>query len=188
MARSGMSNLLTRTRRMVDDTGTAVWTDDQLQDILDEHRLFVHREPLERIKRLTSGTSHVYTTFRSRYDNFEEVTSGTAVFQVEDSAGSQKGTANWSANYINGVVEFTADQEGTSIYLTGYSYDLAGAAAQAWRERMAKVSSYYDFQADGHRLSRTQWFDHCQRMAAYYDQQARPITVRSWQIASADQY
>jgi hypothetical protein len=180
MAREGMSNLLTRFRRLVDDSGTAVWTQDQLQDVLDENKTRVWREPLEVDMTRTSGTTYVYTEYHSRYDNFEE--GGTAYFKIEDSAGSARGTADYTVDYIAGRVTMNADQEGTALYLTAWSYDMNAAAAQCWRERATKVSSYYDFQADGVRMNRSQWFQHCQETAAMYAKQSRPVTVRQWHV------
>lgn len=178
MARSGMANLLLRTRRMVDDTGTAVWTDDQLQDILEEHKWRVQRERLEMEKTLTAADSCEYKVYHSRFDNFEE--GGTAYFNVEGADGTQRGTVTYTADYVRGIVTMTADQAGSALYLTGWSYDLGGGAAQCWRERMGKVSSYYDVQADGHKISRSQWFKHCKDMAAELDSQSRALTVRQW--------
>jgi len=178
MARSGMANLLARTRRFVDDSGTATWTDDQLQDILDAHKYRVQREYLEMERTLVSADDYEYKIYHSRYDNYEE--GGTVYFNVEGVSGSQRGTADYSADYIRGVVAMTADQEGSALYLTGWSYDLNAAAADCWRERASKVSSYYDVQADGHRLSRSQWFEHCQEAAKMYDARARAVTVRGF--------
>lgn len=181
MARSGMSNLLARVRSMVDDAGTAVWTDDQLQDVLDQHKLRVWRERLEMEKTYVNASTTEYRRYHSRWGDYEEVTSGTAYFQIEDSSGNQRGTADYTADYVRGVIEMAADQEGTALFLSGWTYDLAGAAAQAWRERAGKVSSYYDVQADGHKLSRSQWMQHCVQMAQVYASQARPMVVRAWQ-------
>lgn len=163
---------------MVDDSGTAVWTTSQLQDVLDMHKFHIHREELEREKTMLSGTAYEYRVFHSRWGNLEG--GGSATFKLEDSAGAQRGTATYSADYLRGVVTMTTDQLGTAIYLTGWTYDLNAAAAQCWRERAGNVASYYDVQADGHKLSRSDWFAHCSQMAEMYDRQARPVTVRPW--------
>lgn len=178
MARDGMADLLTRLRRLVDDSGSAVWSDNELQDVLDEHKLRVWREPLDTNQTLTSGTTYIYVEYRSQYKNLEA--GGTAYFKVEDASGQARGTANYTVDYINGVVTMADDQKGTALYLTGYSYDLMGAAAQAWRERATKVASYYDAMFDDQRLSRAQWFDHCLELAEHFSMQARPIRGRLW--------
>ena len=179
MSRSGMANLIDRLRDMVDDGSATVFNNDQLQVILDANKLRVQRENLERERTNTSGTAYVFKTFHSRFRDFEE--GGTAYFNLEDSGGSQRvPSTDYAVDYVGGVVTMTADQGGTGLFLTGWSYDLAGAAAQAWMQRAGKVSSYYNVNVDGHQMSRSQWFDHCERMEQLWASRSRPITVRAW--------
>ena len=174
MARSGMSNLITRWRRMVDDAGTAVWSDDQAQQLLDDNRVTVYAESLTAIAQDIGST--VYLVYYSRYGNQEEIASGTAVWRLFDANGSTVGTANYSTDYQRGIVTFTADQMGSARYLDFRAYDLAGAAADAWRQRAGMQADGYDFSADGATFNRSQWFKHCHDMAATYDRQ-RVTTV-----------
>ena len=176
--RTGMVAIEGRLRRLVDDAGTAVWTTTELQDVLDAHKYRVHREQLERERTVLTDSAYEYRIFHSRWQNLEA--GGSATFKLEDSAGTQKGTAECSADYLHGVITMTADQGGTALYLTGWTYDVPAAAADCWRERASKVASYYDAAADGHKLSRSQWFAHCAQMAEMYDRQSRPVTVRPW--------
>lgn len=174
MARAGMSNLISRWRRMVDDAGTAVWSDDQAQELLDDNRVTVYSESLASIAQDIGST--VYLVYYSRYSNHEELASGTTVWRLFDANGSTIGTANYSVDYQRGVVTFAADQQGSARYLDARSYDLAGAAADAWRQRAAMQADGYDFSADGASFNRSQWFKHCQQMAEGYDRQ-RVTTV-----------
>jgi hypothetical protein len=175
-----MANVLARLRGMVDDAGTAVWTNDQMQDVLDQRKLEVYGELLEYERTPIGSGTYVYTRYRSRWGDLEEATSGTAYFRIFDSAGSQRGTAAYTADYLRGVFDFAADQMGTELYLIAWSYDLNGAAADLWRQRAGKVASYYDVKADGHSLSRSQWRKACIEQADAYAQQSRPVTVRQW--------
>lgn len=181
MARSGMYDLILRVRNLTDTAGTAgtaIWTDEEIEDTLDDHKYRVHREELEREKTYLTNTTYEYKIFHSRFRDFEQ---GTACFQVADSAGSARVlTTDYTADYQRGVVTTVADQAGTTLYLTGWSYDLNGAAADLWRMRAGKVSSYYSVDMDGHRLSRSDWFKHCSEMAEMYDRRSRPVTVRPW--------
>ena len=181
MARSGMYDLILRVRNLTDTAGTAgtaIWTDEEIEDTLDDHKYRVHREELEREKTYLTNTTYEYRVFHSRYRDYEQ---GTAYFQVADSAGSARVLAtDYTADYQRGVVTTVTDQAGTTLYLTGWSYDLNGAAADLWRMRAGKVSSYYSVDMDGHRLSRSDWFKHCSEMAEMYDRRSRPITVRPW--------
>lgn len=176
--RVGMLDLIGRLRRLVDDGTAGIWEDEELQDILDLHKFRIYREQLEPERTMLSSTDYEYRIFHSRWENLEA--GGSATFKLEDSAGTQKGTATYSADYLHGVVTMTTDQEGTALYLTGWTYDLNGAAADCWRERASKVASYYDVQLDGHSLNRSQWFKHCADMADMYNRRARARTVRLW--------
>lgn len=177
MARTGMANLISRLRVTIDDAGTVLFSDNELQTTLDEHKWRVDFEPLEYEYSHIAGGSVEYKVYHSHYTNYEE---GTALFEVEDSAGSERGTADYTADYVTGMVTFTADQNGTALYLTGWSYDLNGAAADCWGARMAKVASRYDVNLDGHNLSRSQLIGQCKQMADYYSQRARPKQVRMY--------
>ena len=182
--RSGMTNIIRRLRRLVNDGTAGVWEDQDLQDVLDQHKIHVVREYLEPQKNYLSGTAYEYRLFASRWADFEENGSGTAYLKLEDGGGSQRtygtATAQWTMDYIRGLVTMGQDQAGTAMYLTGWSYDLNGAAAELWRERAGQVASFYDVQADGHRLSRSQWMTHCLKMADEMDKRARPVTVHQW--------
>lgn len=178
MARDGMANLIARLRRAVDDTGSAtVWSDNQLQDALDAHRERVHRENLLMEDAYTDAGSVTYYNYQSRFGNFEE---GSAVFELEDGAGLSRAAGAYTVNYINGSFTMDSNQAGTALYLTGWTYDLNGAAAELWTERAGKVSSYYNVGLDGHTLSRAQWFDHCEKMAEFYARMARPKIVKAF--------
>lgn len=176
--RSGMAHLVTRLQRIVDDTAESVWTTQELQDTLDEHKIRIWRELLEMEKTELSATDYEYRVFHSRHTNLEA--GGSAYFNVEDATGTQRETADFTADYVRGIVTTTVNQAGTGLYLTGWSYDLDGAAADLWRERAGRVASYYDVRTDGHNLSRSQWHKHCLTQAERYAKRARPQTARMW--------
>ena len=178
MARSGMSNLIARLRPMIDDAGTAIFSADQLQTIMDLRKQRIYKERLQYEVTAIAAGSQEYKLYHSHFDNFEE--GGTTYFQVCDSAGLQRGTADYSVDYANGVVTMSADQRGTALYLTAWSYDLNGAAMVCWGERMAKVATSYDVNLDGHNLSRSQLIAQCKTMADYYAGKAKPRSARMW--------
>lgn len=176
--RSGMRNLITRLRPMA-AAGTAdftlaglnYWTDEQLQDRLDQYSTLLQRARLEPVIEYNNGTA-LYQEYRAMRGNLEEATSGTLYWEVENSDGDNAGTANYTVDYIKGVIRFTNDQAGTAYYLRGRSYDLNRAAAAIWREKMAYGADFYNFSTDNHSFSREQFFAHCQRMADYYERQS----------------
>lgn len=172
-ARSGMAELITQFRAMVDDAGTAAFTDDRAQQILDNHRQDVYMHPLTvTAQQVALGTVeyHVYT---GAYRDLEGTASGTAAFRLYDSQGSVL-TSGYTADVQRGVFTFTANQAGSARYLDARSYDLAGAAAEGWRQRAASQAGGYDFRVEGRAYTRSQWFAHCKQMASLYASQARP--------------
>lgn len=174
-----MSNLIQQLRGLTDaefgawSLGTAnYWDNDQVQLVLDRHRNSVQSEQLEIVPKYVSGGSVQYYEYRSRYRNFEATTGGTAVFVVEDSTGADVGTASYTPDYINGIINFGADQLGTVYYLTGYSYDMHGAAADLWRMKASHYAAAYDVKTDNQGLSRSQIITHCLKMAEVYENMA----------------
>lgn len=173
-ARAGMATLISRWRRMVSDTGTVVWTDDQAQQLIDSYRTDIWTEELTAVPQLVSGTT-VYKTYLSNYENLEDGgLGGTAVFRMHDANGSVVGTSNFTADYQRGVFSFSSDQLGSVRYIDARSYDLNMAAADGWRELMGAKASLYRFTADGASYDRQQWFDHCKEMALFYDGLSKP--------------
>lgn len=184
-ARDGMANLITRLRSMT-NAGTAdyilaggtFWTDNQLQDRLDEFRAdIVNRSLVSRPEFSPSGShgSYLYLDYPIYYGDLEEAASGTAAWNVQDNTGASIGTANYSVDYIRGMIRFAADQVGSIRFLRARSYNLAKSAAAVWREKASYVSPFYSFSAEGQTFTRDQWFAHCMEMAEKFDGEAGVI-------------
>jgi hypothetical protein len=172
-ARSGMASLITQFRRLTDDAGTAIFTDDRVQEIFDNNRFDFYQDPLTvTAQQIASGTVgyHVYT---SAYNNLEGTASGTVAFRLYDSRGTVL-TTGYTADVQRGVFTFSASQAGSARYLDARAFDLYGAVAEGWRERAGLQANDYDFRVEGRQYSRSQWFKHCFDMASFYNKQAKP--------------
>jgi hypothetical protein len=184
-ARTTLAQLINVLRGMTEagtadyTVGTATyWDGDQIQNVLDRHRMDVYREQLTMIPDYVGGATVQYLEFVSQYGNFEQTNAGTAIFWIEDGAGANRGTATYTVDYLNGKITFTADQKGTTLYLTGRSFDLYGAAADIWRHKAGNVSStHFDFSTDNMRVNRSQVKEEYRNMANYYAGLARPMKV-----------
>lgn len=170
--RAGMSDLITRWRRMVNDQGTAVWTADEAQELLDTFRTDVWAEQLTPAPQYISGTAQ-YKVHMTNFENLETTASGTAAFRLFDANGSAI-SSGFNSDYLRGIFTFSADQKGSARYIDARSYDLNAAAAAGWREWMASKAELYQFSADGASYNRQQWFLHCAQMADYYDRLSKP--------------
>lgn len=167
--RSSMATLISRWRRMVDDTGKAVWTDLQAQEILDLRRTDVFGLALSPVEQYIDGDYETLVYAIGLTDLEEADSDDDTVWRLYDGDGAD--VTPTSIDYAAGLIRFSTDQEGAALYLDCRSYDLRAAAADAWRERAAGRASGYDFGADGAQYSRSQWFRHCMEMAAFYDGQ-----------------
>lgn len=176
MARDGMADLISRWRRMVDDQGTAVWSADEAQELLDTFRTDIYAHELTPAPQHIGGTTQ-YKVHMSSFENLETASSGTAAFRLFDANGSAI-SSGFTADYLRGIFTFAADQRGSARYVDARSYDIDAAAAAGWREWMASKAQLYRFSADGASYNRNEWFDHCVQMADYYDRRSKPSITR----------
>lgn len=181
--RAGMVDLIQNLREMTDTGvndykvgGVSYWSDKHLQDKLDIHRTDFVEEALTSIQQVRNGTTY-YQEYRSQYGNLETVASGTSVFKLDNAAGTNQPSSGWSADYQRGVVTFNADTLGSSMLLTGRSYDLNGAAADVWLAKAANASKMYNFSSDGQSFSRNQYYQACMQQASYYQGLAGPTII-----------
>lgn len=172
-ARSGMANLITQFRSLVDDAGTAVFSDDRAQEILDYRRIDFYQDALVVTPQQIAAGTVGYHVFTSAYANLEGTASGTVAFRLYDSNGSVI-TSGYTADMQRGRFTFTANQAGSARYVDGRSYDLYAAVADGWRQRASIQASGYDFRVEGRQYSRSQWFKHCVDLATFYEKMGRP--------------
>jgi hypothetical protein len=158
--------------------GTATyWADDNVQTVLDRHKTTVIDEELAMTETYSNSGTVEYKNFYSAFGNYEETTGGTAIFLIKDSVGSSIATSQYTVDYANGVVTFTSDQAGSSRYLTGYSYDIYAAAADAWRMKAGVYGEAVNFSTDNMRVDRGSLIKNCFEMADYYLSQAQTKTL-----------
>jgi hypothetical protein len=181
--RAGMEYLIAELRGMTDTSyddfrvaGVPWWSDKHLQDFLDRYRVDFIEENLYAIQQMRNGTAYTLD-YRSQYGNLETVASGTGLFKLDNSAGTNMPGTMWSADYQRGVVTFNSDTAGSSMILTGRSYDLPAAAADVWRYKAANAAKMYSFSAGGQNFQRNQYYQNCIAMAQYYEGQAAPTII-----------
>lgn len=176
MARTGMTALIEELRNMC-EAGTAeytigttsYWTDNALQDVLDVNRRDIVYAPLAVFPTVTTGGTYIYKEYRSAYDFMEQTTGGTDILYLQNAGGTVLGTTLWSADYRRGVFTFSSDTSGSSVFITGRSYDLPAAAASIWRRKAAHYApTAFDFSTDNHSIRRQQVYSHCIEMADFF--------------------
>ena len=183
-ARNGMTQLIDTVRGMT-DAGTAdytagtvsYWADAEVQRVMDRHRTEVIRSLMTPVETYSSGTV-VFKQYYSEYGNLEETTGGTAIFYLENAGATVLGSALYTPDYAAGKVTFASDAKGSTVYLTGFSYDLNAAAADIWRMKAANAAKMFDFSTDNMSVKRSQFQAMCMDMAGFYQGQAAPHVIQ----------
>ena len=170
MARTTMSALIDRVRRLINDPAGAdeVWTDDEVQDWLDAHRDEVIEVELAYATQLVAGVTVVleYAAEMGGWDDDAALTDANGDTLTAD-----------SINLVAGRWTFDEHQQ-PPVYLTGRNYDVYAAAADALEARAAQVALAYDFSADGASYHRSQQGEALLRLARQYRGRSRPTIAR----------
>lgn len=178
--RTSMASLITEVRRLINDpelnsgtTGSMVFTAEEIEDVLDRHRMHVVDLVLEPWS-VQTATGEQTLDYQAPYGDWEtDVT-------LRDSAHATI-SSGVTADYRVGRWTFDADQD-DPVYLTGKTYDLMAAAADlldrwAVKEPVTVLSSGQGQQS----LSRLRSIQR-QDLAKQYRKRAR---VRSHALGSA---
>jgi len=190
MARAGMQRLIDTVRGYAnaapdewtvstDTSYTAYWSDEEIERVLDRHKVEYIHAPMEAVQSYASGAI-VYLQFRAGVPDIE---SGTAVFKIEDTSGTVSG---YTMDYARGVATFSTDQAGKGFYWSGFAYDLNAAAADIWRMKASHAAEQVDFSTDNHSIKRSQQAQSCLAMAQYYQNRSTSEGVGSTKIVRDD--
>lgn len=158
--------------------GTSYWTDDQLQDVLDQHRNDFRETLTIKTSYAGAGTTEYTNYYFFTNDGYavEEADSGSDAWRVETSNGAEIGTANYTANYQAGHLLFSADQGGSVYILRGRRFDMNRAASVLCKRIAAAYATQYDVSSDNHDLKRSQKVKQYTDLANLYASMA-PATV-----------
>lgn len=171
MARSSMAALITRLRRMIQDLAGASqeWTDDELQEALDVHQT-VHRYlPLCQEESIAPGGAVTYKRFHAggqgNWETDAEIVGNTYAVLTPT-----------TSDYLTGRWTFAAEPA-WPLYLSGNTYDLYGAAADALETWAARVKCEIDFASEGQNLKLSQKRAAMLELAQTYRAKQAPVTV-----------
>jgi len=134
MSRDSMVWLISFLRVKMNDTDLSIWTDDELQNYLDMHRVHVVREPLA-----YDSNEQVY------YSIFGMLEADASLWDSRQSNSNEIPNSNYTANLVDGTFRFVNGQGGI-YYLDAKSYNIHGAVAEcleqlAMDQNRAKVWS-----------------------------------------------
>ena len=174
--RSTMSDLII-TLRGLTNTGTddytiagrTYWSNEQLQTALDRRRFEVRQATMQGYSQLVGGGTVRWTEYQAPWKWLEKTDGGTARFWIQDATGATISVSNYSVDYTSGLVTFTGDQGGSIRMVSGYAYDVYGAAADVWSEKAAQYATAIDFSTDNHNVKRSHIVKSCEKMAKRFD-------------------
>lgn len=164
-----MTTIMDRTRRLLNDAGSAVWTTDApIQDALNATRVYIDREPLQWYQRQISDSDVEYKRSRIPVAGLYEPGTTSASGTIQYSNGTAV-TSGWTLD-AEGWVTWGTDQEGTAYYYTGWAYNVYEAAADLLEERITALYDAVDFSTDNTRVSLSQQVKHLQDQVRRYRQ------------------
>ena len=160
-----MSDLISQFRSSVAETGTIIFSDDRIQALLDQNKNDIYQSPLLANPYYYTG-SVIYKDYVVGKKFLEGTASGTALVRVYNTGGTV--VTDYSADFINGNITFTNDQNGTAYYFTGRNFNFYKAVSEGWREKAAYYSGNFDFRVEGRQFNKSQVIGNCLKMAEYY--------------------
>lgn len=169
-ARATMAELISELRVLIgDDAGAnAVFTDDQLQNFLDNWRTDIFAGRLIERPTVAAGGAMSYRDYYAggMWEGGELLQDGSFNTLTASSADRRRG--HW---------QFSGGQA-PPVYITGALYDVYAAAADACQAWLAKIKLDFDFSADGGTFSRAQKVVHLEAQLARLRSMAQPVVAQ----------
>lgn len=186
-ARSSMANLILKARSLINDPagGSAIFTDDDIQDMYDSCRVDVRYELLTPGPSIVNAAStnnvasFVWADYYSQYKWWEDDlvlqgnnTSNGRAYVVLTPVSSENFFGHWAFE-ANIFTAGTAPGQYPPIFATGKSHDPYATAANLLDIWSAKNALAYDFESDGQKFNRSQAMRAQHALADLYRRRAR---------------
>ena len=168
--RSGMTDLVSQFRSYVQESGTVIFSDDRIQQLLDSNSNYFYQFPLYSVSQRYNG-SIIY----KEYFTDKQFLEGTATNTIKIYNANGTVVTNYSSDFINGKFTFTEDTRGTVYYLDGRDYNFYKAVSEGWKEKAAYYSTQFDFTVEGRSYKKSQVVKSCLDMAKEFDIKASPV-------------
>lgn len=178
MVRDGMVNAIVELRRLtnanVGDTqilDETYWTDEQLQDILDEYSTEYHHIPLRATQKVVLNNTLEYYDYYwpTEVGMWIETPDTSGVFYVQNSVGANQafGTA-YTVDYRRRKISFVSNTTGGTFYLTCRAFDMNAAAAAVWLAKASHRAHFISVTLDNHRMEEDGEWRQCMDMYRAY--------------------
>ena len=183
MARSTMATLITYVRDLIGDPSPAPagcslnFTDEQIQDVLDQHRTDVFQRRLVEADDINAAGVTNWTAFYAQtpfWESSPRLQSNTWVTIVPDSSFDLEG--RWVFN----------TSQTLPLWLTGSYYDVYAAACDLLRRWMGKVKLDFDFSSVNSAYRRSQKLRAIQELIGQYQQRQPLRNIRMRRLDSVN--
>lgn len=160
-----MEDLITRVRSLIYDPegASAIFSDDEIQDALDDHRNDVRYLELKPAETIQSGGSISYLEYHAGRPDWE----GTVTL-LNASYGTLSPS---SANYRRGVFNFSSNQD-PPVMIVGQTYNLYAASVDLLKLWKARLKLQFDFTADGSSFKLSQQLKSLDDLIVQYENKA----------------
>ncbi len=165
--RTSMTELITQLRLLADDASGAAaqFTDQQLQDVLDQNVTLAMYEQLNPLMSITTGGVAEYKAFAAPHTYWESDAT------VNDASYTALTPA--SSDFKVGYFTFNTTQA-LPLLIYGRWYDMNAAAADAWDLKAASYAAKFDFNVDGGSYQQSQQYQQAIAIAKQY--RAKSVT------------
>jgi hypothetical protein len=167
--RTSMSAIITKLRTLVNDTSgssTYMFTDQELQDALDQHQFTSIYEQLQPVENILAGGTVEYKTYLAEYPYWES----DAVL-VD---GNYNALTPATSDFNSGQFTFTASRQ-PPVLIYGNWYDIFATAADVWGWKAAKYADKFSFAVDGGNYQLDQQYQHAIDQAKLYRQKSSTL-------------
>jgi hypothetical protein len=163
-----MASLIRRLRRLIGDpaSDSQTWTDEDLQDALDKNRREARYFRLCEQPTLAAGGSTTYLVYLANLPDWEGSENSSTPALV-DSNFAAISTDDYEEDLLTGRWTFSA-QPSWPVYISGFHYDLYGAAVEILEAWIASLKCAVDASADGISVKNSQKVDHLETLANRY--------------------
>lgn len=146
-----MAELITEIRLMINDPAgeTAVITDQEVQDVLDQNAFVSEYEQLCPMPKVQAGGKTVYKKFmaHSHWESGVELVSGGYAALAPETSDLKTGT--WTF----------AESQNLPVLVYGTWYDMHGAAGELWGIKAGKYAEQFDTSLSGDSYSLSQKYN-----------------------------
>lgn len=166
--RNGMVDLVSQFRSYLQEPGTAIFTDDRLQQILDANSESFTQERLYPKPYYNNGSVWYADYYLDKTWIEGTASSTTYIFNSNGTA-----VTNYTSDFVNGKFTFDTNTLGTAYYMNGKSFNFFKAVSEGWNEKAAYYSTNFDFQVEGRSFKKSQILTHCSERMKYFMTQAK---------------